>query len=141
MQLNHFVDYSFRTLIYVAVNEGKRSTLTQVSDQFSISKEHLRKVVHRLAQLGYLETYKGKHGGFELSRDAGLINLGELFEELEEQRKVIDCDHLNCLLNPACNLKSVFYRAQKAFIDTLAEFTLADVVDNDSTRAMLIAKV
>lgn len=63
MQLTRFTDYGLRSLMYLAVQPDRFSNVREISDHFGISRNHLVKVVHRLAQLGYV---KGKGGGHPL---------------------------------------------------------------------------
>jgi DNA-binding IscR family transcriptional regulator len=41
-----------------------------------VSKNHLTKVVHRLAQQGYLETVRGNSAGIRLAREPKKIFMG-----------------------------------------------------------------
>ena len=54
MQLSRFTDYAMRVLIYAALYPERLITLAEVSEFYSVSFEHLRKVVHQLSTKGYL---------------------------------------------------------------------------------------
>tara|TARA_R110002167_G_scaffold271660_1_gene478204 strand:+ start:52 stop:477 length:426 start_codon:yes stop_codon:yes gene_type:complete len=134
MQLSRHSDYTLRVLLYLAARPGERGTLAQISAFFGISLEHLRKVVHELAKLGYLNTYQGKGGGIELAHAPEDINVGTLLQRAEGGKPLVDCQALNCRLAPACTLNLALGRAQRAFFDTLSEYTLADLI---SSKAMV----
>ena len=69
MQLTLFTDYALRTLVFLALQPEKQlSTITEVADRFTISRNHVVKIVHQLGMKGYIETIRGKHGGIRLAR-------------------------------------------------------------------------
>jgi Rrf2 family nitric oxide-sensitive transcriptional repressor len=141
MQISRYADYSLRVLFYLTVRPDARVTLAQVSDFYGISVEHLRKVVHRLAKLGYLRTYQGKGGGFELAGLPDTVNVGEVLAGIEGGKPMIDCMGIDCRLSNSCSLAVALDRAQRAFFDTLREYTLADMVSDRAMAKVLVTGV
>jgi Rrf2 family nitric oxide-sensitive transcriptional repressor len=139
MQLSRYADYTLRVLLYLSARPDERATLAGVSAFFGISTEHLRKVVHRLAKLGYIRTYQGKGGGFELAGPPDAVNVGEVLERIEGDKPMIDCQGIACRLSPACTLAGALDRAERAFFDTLARYTLADLVSDKAMARELTA--
>ncbi len=132
MRLTNFSDYSLRVLIYLAVKE-ERSSIAEVSRNFNVSENHLMKVVHRLATLGYVQSTRGKRGGIQLGMDPQKINLGEIILELEPDFHIAECFNEasnHCKISPVCQLKNVLDEAKKAFLRTLGKYSLADIVKN-----------
>jgi len=70
MQLTRFTDYGLRCLMYLAARPDDLSSVKEISEYYKISRNHLVKIVHRLSQLGYIETSKGKGGGIRLAEGA-----------------------------------------------------------------------
>src|SRR6201986_4502700 len=66
MRLTDYTDYSLRVLLYLAVRPEGLATIQDISDSYGISKNHLMKVVQRLAELGWVETVRGRNGGLRL---------------------------------------------------------------------------
>ncbi len=141
MKLSLYTDYSLRVLLYLGANVGRRTTMAEIAESYAISHEHLRKVVHLLGKLGYIETFRGKSGGFELKRDPAQINIGEVIEATELRQPVIDCASQPCILAPACALQSILGRAEQAFFDTLKMYSLADILKNRRTRDILLRQI
>jgi len=125
MQLTRFTDYALRVLLFVGRQGGRIGTMGEVARYYDISQEHLRKVIHRLAVLGYLQSKRGRGGGIVLGRDAASIRLGGVILAMEEDLSIVDCHALDCLLAPECSLKRALDRGSRAFIGALDEFTLA----------------
>lgn len=139
MQLSRFSDYSLRVLFYTATNNDRLCQLAEIADFFDISVEHLRKVVHGLAKSGYLETFRGKKGGIRLAQPCHQINLGEVIALTEGMKPFVDCSGQDCKLTPVCGLKTILAQAQAAMMETLAQYSLADILDDPQMQSHLIA--
>ena len=136
MKFTHFTDYSLRTLIYLGAQQSTLTTISDVSKSYGISQSHLTKVVHQLANRGYIQTTRGKGGGMRLARLPQLINIGDVVRDMEENIDLVECfntKNQSCPLLPACILKSVLTEARKNFFDTLDRYTLADLLTNPSS--------
>ena len=133
MYITKNTDYSFRTLMLLAVQPSEQLTsIEQISASLQVSRAHLMKVVNRLATLALLETVRGRHGGVRLMSDASDINIGTVFRQLEEIDKIIDCDDGPCVFQGACKLDKIFRDASEAFMAELDQYTLADLVRRKS---------
>lgn len=133
MELTYHTDYAFRVLMYAGANPGRRVTLAEIAKAYDISKEHLRKVVHRLGRAGLLSTVKGRAGGLELGRDPAAIRVGDVVELMEGSMAIVNCSRQPCPLTGRCSLKSVFNRGREAFLQELNTSTLADLLREEPT--------
>ena len=139
MQLTLFTDYALRTLVFLALQpEQHLSTTTEVADRFSISRNHVVKIVHQLGMKGYIDTIRGKHGGIRLARASAEINLGDLIADMENMSCLMDCQREGCRLSPGCRFQSIMRKAMRAFMAVLAEFTLADLVRDEERMCDLL---
>jgi len=141
MQLTQYTDFGLRTLIALGLNPGNQLTVTRISDAYSISRHHLVKVVARLAELGYVETLRGKGGGVRLAQEPGQIRIGAVVRSMEAELGVVECleeDGGRCVIAPACRLKSVLREATREFLDSLDQYTLADVLRQRQPVARLL---
>lgn len=142
MQLKRFTDYALRVVMYSAAKgPAQRSTVDEIAERFDISRHHLVKVVHGLHNLGYLDTRRGRGGGFTLSRAPEDICVGELVRRTEGPLALVECfDPATdaCRLSPACGLKPALARALEAFFAILDDYTVADLLgDPRSVRRVL----
>ena len=131
MQLTQYTDYGLRTLIALALDPQRWSSITEVSDAYHISRHHLVKVVARLADRGYIEARRGKGGGIRLARQPRDIRLGAVVRDMEAELGVVEClteGGGHCVISPACRLKGLLGEATHAFLDVLDRHTLADVL-------------
>ncbi len=130
MHITRYTDYSLRVLIYLAVQGDRLATIQEIADSYAISKNHLMKVVHQLNKKGYVETIRGKNGGLRLHRVPSDINIGVLVRETEQDMNLVECFSPNnkCTITPVCGLKNMFSEALQAFLATLDQYTLNDVI-------------
>lgn len=142
MQLTRFTDYSLRVLIYLAINEGRIVSITEVSEAYGISRNHLMKVVHNLAKRGHIASLQGRGGGLTLGADPNEINLGSVVRHTEPSFRLAECfesDSDACPISPACHLRTAFRRATEAFLDVLDGYSLADLTRNRHRLATLLS--
>ena len=130
MHLTLHTDYALRVLLYLHLRGDEKSTVQEIAGAYAISKNHLMKVVQRLAGLGYVDASRGRGGGLLLAKPAEEVNLGRLVEQMEPHLNLVECfDAVSntCSIAPACDLKGVLAEAQQAFLRTLRGYTLADL--------------
>lgn len=131
MQLTRYSDFSLRVLIYLAVRPERLTTIEEISVAYGISKAHLMKVVHQLGRAGFLETMRGRGGGFRLARAPETICVGDVIRHTEDKLNLVECFDpatSDCRIEPACGLRGVLEEALDAFLHTLDHYTLADLV-------------
>lgn len=131
MRLTSHTDYALRVLLYVGAT-GKSVTISQISAAYAISKEHLRKVVHALSQLGYLRTTQGRYGGITLAMPPDLINIRKVVDQLENTH-IVECFDQGtntCAIDGMCLLKKALFEARESFLQVLAGYHLSDMIRN-----------
>ncbi len=141
MQLTQYTDYSLRVLIFLGINPGRRCTITEISEAFKINRNHLVKVVHNLSSTDWVKTIRGKSGGMELAMPPDQINIGNVVDYTEPNSTLLECFDVEtntCPILPACALRHALYKAQKAFMDVLASYTLEDILHNRTEISILL---
>lgn len=141
MRLTSFTDYSVRVLMYVALKNGELASIREVSGIYEISSNHLMKVVHLLGKGDYLETIRGKNGGFRLGKEAKDINIGELIRYTEDDLNIVECfgnKEGRCALKEECNFSNVMEEALDAFLATVDKYTLEDLVSDKNPINFLV---
>jgi Rrf2 family nitric oxide-sensitive transcriptional repressor len=131
MQLTLFSDYSLRIALYLATHPQRLVSVGEVSRAYGISHAHLVKVVQRLTALGIVEPVRGRSGGLRLGTPANQIRIGELVRRTEPHFDLVECFDRStntCPIAPACALKGALAEANRAFLEALDRYTLADLM-------------
>jgi Rrf2 family nitric oxide-sensitive transcriptional repressor len=141
MHLTTYSDYAMRVLMYLGLQKDKLVTIAQVAEHYSISENHLTKVVHFLGQQGYIETVRGKGGGLRLKQEPAAINLGQVLRLTEGDEGLLPCVNgaSDCCILPACRLVSILRESQAALYQVLGKYTLADLLHNNAPLNKLLA--
>lgn len=132
MRLTSFTDYGFRALMRMAADPRRAFSTSELAADLRISRNHLAKVISRLARAGIVSTRRGGAGGVVLARPAGDIRLGEIARVLEAGQALVECfaeDTCACTLIRRCRLKPRLAAAERAFLAELDRSTLADCAD------------
>lgn len=144
MNITTFSDYALRVLIYLAVDDAKKSTAKDIAESYDISFHHVAKAAQWLAREGYVNSERGRSGGISLKRSSQDINIGELVRATEAGTALVECMRPEggaCCIKPACGLKQALAEAQEAFYTTLEAFSLADVVVQKSALSRLLVEI
>lgn len=129
MQLTFYTDYALRVLLYLSRTPDELSTITEISQFYQISKNHLMKVVHSLVQLGYLTSVRGKNGGIKLTKPPYEISIGEVVRKMEPNFCLVECFNLEtnrCVITHVCRLKGILSQGIEAFFKVLDSYALSD---------------
>lgn len=138
MQLTHFTDLGLRVLMYLSYQDRDAPvTISEIAERFEVSRNHLVKVVHFMAQQGWVATTRGKGGGLALAQAPKRYKLGQVIRTLEGRTDVIDCADPPCKLRGRCQLKGVLDQALDAFFKVLDRHTLADAVASPTGEAIV----
>jgi len=141
LQLSLHADYACRVLIYLSVTPMPRSSIEEIANSFKISENHLVKVVHRMGQLGFIETIRGRNGGIRLGLAPEKISIGEVIRKMEPHFEVVECMNPStnaCPIVGICGLQPALMRARDAFLAILDAVTLAEVTHNQAALNMVL---
>lgn len=142
MQLTRFTDLGLRAVMLLAAGEadGRRVTTRSIAAGANASENHIAKAVARLADLGMVESRRGRVGGLTLTDEGRRASIGWLVRRLEGDREVIECGGAKpCPLVSACRLRRVLADAKEAFYRELDRYTVDDLARGASfpTLALL----
>jgi Rrf2 family nitric oxide-sensitive transcriptional repressor len=130
--------------MYCAAHTGRLVTIDEIARFYSISNNHLMKVVHALSLAGFLTTIRGRNGGISLQRPAKDIRIDEIVKSTELDFRLVECFDATtnqCVLSPNCKLQHVFSAALQAYMHALSQATLADIVGvAETTLPMMTIK-
>ncbi len=135
MRLTLHTDYAFRILVYLCVTEDAGGpqglpTASEIASGYGISKNHLQKVIQKLAKAGILKATRGRGGGLALARKRADIGLGEVVRLTEPDLFLVECldpPTNTCPILGPCTLTGILRNAADVFLQHLDLYTLADL--------------
>lgn len=139
MHLTRFTDLSLRVLMYLTHTDRKRLvTVTELSERFQWSRNHMVKVVHFMSTKGWVETHRGRLGGLNLKLHPSEYQIGDVVQILEQQQELIDCfEPHECALSGCCKLRSLLREAARDFYERLNTATLESLTSGDDVKAII----
>lgn len=133
MRQSVHTDYSIRVLMYLALYTENLVRIEEIATSYAISKNHLTKVVHNLVKSGFVTSIRGRNGGIKLASKAEEINIGNVVSKTEEDFHIVECFNNTtnqCVITGPCQLGGVFAEALEAYMNSLAKYSLADLLKN-----------
>lgn len=130
MRLTSFTDFGLRMLMRMAGEPTRAFSTAEFAKEFGLSRNHLAKVMQRLAEGGLIETRRGSGGGATLALPADRIKLGAVVSILEDGHSLVECftpESSSCTLHGRCRLTARLRSAESAFLADLNRGTLADI--------------
>lgn len=138
MQLTRFTDIGLRIVMALATNPATTHTSRQLADDLNLSYTHVAKVVSRLAEIGVVNSRRGRTGGLAITELGPRAGVGWLARHLEGDQPIVECEGTNpCPLRQSCRLRSALAAAEEAFYASLDQLTVQDLIA-DPTGAMLL---
>lgn len=141
LKLTGYTNYALRTLQLAALRSPALVRVDDVVQVHGMARPHITKIVHELGRAGYLQTVRGRHGGFTLGRPASEIIVGDVVRLTEGSLDVVECfnpDTNTCQLIGICKLSRAIQKATRAFMAVLDDLTIADITSN---RAELLDRI
>lgn len=111
----------------------------EISTGYGISKNHLVRVIHTLAEHRYVHIHAGRSGGVTLAREPNLIRLGDVVRNAEPNLRLAECfdrETNTCPIAPVCALKGMLNEALQSFLATLNQYTIADILNRGDQRRL-----
>lgn len=141
MKLTAYSNYALRSLQLAALNGPDLIRVDDVVRVHGLARPHIVKIVHELGRAGFVNTQRGRGGGFRLARPAEEIVVGDVIRLTEGPLDVVECFNPaanTCPLIGICRLSRGLQEATRAFMAVLDGLTLADISAN---RDQLLGRI
>lgn len=138
MNLSKRSEYALRALIDLAIAQELGRPLLQVGELAAKEKlpvKFLEQILTQLRVAGYVETKRGKFGGYFLAKAATRIKLGKIIRLLDGPLAPIPCvsqtayHRCTCPDEAHCGLRMVMLDVRNAIARILDRVSLAQVVE------------
>lgn len=122
--------YGMRALVEIAIGGDRPTSLKVVADRQNLSQQYLEQIFAALRRAEVVESVRGAHGGYRISRPLGEVTALEVVELLEGSLAPVSCieDDDACARTGSCSTEGLWRRVDAAVREVLASTTLADLV-------------
>lgn len=132
---NKETEYALRALVYIQKqnNLSRRPGLEEIADEIESPKFYTAKILQNLVRRGFLESSKGRGGGFYFDENKPDLSLSIVIEAIEGSKTYTGCGfglkHCDCE-NP-CPLHEKYADIRKALSDLVSGETIQSLARQD----------
>lgn len=138
MRLTKRSEYGLRALIDLGIAQASGRMLIQIGElaaHENLPVKFLEAILVELKELGYLDSKRGKTGGYSLKKPMESINIGTVVRDLEGPLAPIGCvsqnfyEKCSCPDEDHCGLRMLMLDVRNAIANVLDQHTLAETVE------------
>ena len=126
--------YGIRAMIDLALHYGKDPLLLKdIAKRQEVSMKYLEHIISTLKANGLIQSPKGRHGGYVLSRSPSQINAHEIIEGLEGSLASVECVDYpkTCHRANFCAATNLWKKLKQSMTATLKAVTLEDLAKEE----------
>jgi Rrf2 family protein len=138
MKLSKRGEYGLRAMIDIGIAQELGRELIpirEISEHEDIPIKFLEAILLELKEAGYLDSKRGKHGGYFLAMPMRKIKIGDVVRRIEGPLAPIGCASVtayqpcSCPDEEHCGLRLLMVDVRNAIANILDRYTLAEVVE------------
>jgi Rrf2 family protein len=138
MKLSKKGEYALRALIDLGIADQVGRSLVQVgelAEKEQIPVKFLEQIMQLLKEEGFIQSQRGKFGGYRLARAANKITIGSIVRLIDGPLAPIGCvshtayEKCSCPDETHCGLRMLMLDVRNAIAGILDRYSLADVVE------------
>jgi FeS assembly SUF system regulator len=138
-KLNKLADYATVLLAIMAAEPARLYNGQELSAKSHLPAPTVAKLLKQLTRGGLLESLRGAHGGYRLTRTPARISVADIIRALEGPIAVTDCSvhgH-GCDISRTCGSRTTFRLIDRAIRNALEAVSLADMAARPAREAVL----
>jgi Rrf2 family protein len=133
--------YGLKAMLALAKEQGRGPILIgALADQDRIPKKFLENILLELKHRGLVQSKKGPHGGYQLSRSPDRISVGEIIRALDGPLALVSCVSQTayapcdeCVTERDCVVRRVFQQVRDETARILDGTTLASAASSSAS--------
>jgi len=128
MKFSTRAEYGLKAMANLAGSFPERKNLKSISLEERLSIKYLEGLIGNLRRQGLVKSFKGKKGGYVLSRDPKSIRVGEIVEILEGPIAPMKCYDKFCAMKNNCSSSLVWDKLGTQIRKTLYAIKLNEII-------------
>lgn len=134
MALTQKCQYAIRAIYELALRrDGGPCKIGAVAEAQCIPVRFLENILGELKSSGFVDSVRGKDGGYLLLRSPSDITVGEIIRSIEGPLGPVECSpkfEADCAVYEGCVFRPLWDRAREALEEVYDGTTIQDLVDN-----------
>jgi Rrf2 family protein len=131
MKITYKGDYALKAMLDLAVHYGELATIHEIAERIDAPIKFLEQVLLELKRGGFVESRRGKIGGYLLARSPEKILLGDVVRFVEGPIEPIACvktGYQDCADSAKCVFRSIWQEVTSATASVIDNVTFGDLV-------------
>ncbi|MGC4191610.1 MAG: Rrf2 family transcriptional regulator [Thermomicrobiales bacterium] len=134
-------EYGVRAMVALAHHYGDGPmSITEIAKESSVPTAYLEQLIAPLRRAGLVESKRGAHGGYTLSRTPGEIRIGDVYRVMEGPVAPMECvsedlTEQTCPLIDGCETRPIWLKVRDSIAEALDSTTLADLIARKGVAA------
>lgn len=127
MNFSTKAEYGLRAMVMLARAYPKTKSIPDISVEEKISQKYLEQLMSVLRKEKFVESHKGKNGGYVLANSPENISAGDIISALEGEIKPMRCQRRECR-KKECPTKKVWIKLSEEVNKTLNKIKLSELI-------------
>lgn len=133
-------EYGVRAMVTLAKNHGQGPmSIAAMSKASGVPMPYLEQLIGPLRRAGLVESKRGAHGGYRLTREPSQVGVGEVYRVMEGPVAPMECvsedvTEQTCPLIEGCETRPVWLRMRDAIVESIDSVTLQDLITQSPRR-------
>jgi Rrf2 family protein len=130
MNFTKTTSYSLSILSYMAQNEAETMSAEYLHEKLGIPYQYLRQLMTSLSESGFIESTRGRKGGFTFRKSINKIFLADIIEASEGLESYNKCflGLQDCPFDNQCSMHEVWQGTRENILKILKETSLAHLL-------------
>lgn len=123
-------DYGVILMVQLARTPEKVTTATELADSTGLPGPTVSKLLKQLSRAGLLDSQRGTHGGYLLSRETAEISVTDIVSALDGPIALTECmtaDGAVCEIEALCPTQTNWRKINSALVEALDSVSLAEM--------------
>ena len=136
MKLSLRGEYALRALVVLGLRHNPQGTVVRIqsiSEEQNIPGKFLAQILNDLRAAGFVESRRGKEGGYRLARSPEEISLAEVIRMIEGPLAPVSCvsekyyQRCTCPDEARCAVRDVMFDVRASIVGVLEKVTVAEL--------------
>jgi Rrf2 family protein len=136
--ISQTLEYALRAVVTLAQNQGQACTSKKISELTQVPGPYLSKLMQVLVRGGLVQSQRGLHGGFVLTREPDELTIWDVVDLVEPLKRIRECPlGLSTHGTNLCPLHSRLDEAMEKTEQAFRETTIAELLAEEGAATPL----